>query len=177
MARRRSRVTDYLVYLLVRAIISFVQALPWEAVLALARGLARVAYHLDHRHRLVAAENLRYAFPDLDANAIDRLVRATYAHFVTVAVEMMRLPRVLRADNYANYTHWLPANGEALGIAWANSGRPLLILTGHLGNWEVLGYTIGLVGLSGSILARKLDNPYLERLLHGLRQKTGQVLL
>ena len=177
MARRRSPARDYLVYLLVRALICFVQALPWEGALALARGLARLAHRLDRRHREVAADNLRHAFPDLDPPAIDRLVRATYEHFVTVAIEMMRLPRTLRRNTYKNHTHWVPPDGEALGVAWANCGRPLLILTGHLGNWEVLGYTIGLVGLSASVIARKLDNPYLHQLLLDLRQKTGQVLL
>ncbi len=177
MARRRSPVRDYLVYLLVRALISFVQALPWEGALALARGLARLAHRVDRRHREIAADNLRHAFPNLDPLSIDRLVRATYEHFVTVAVEMMRLPRTLHASNYKLHTHWVPPDGEALGVAWASCGRPLLVLTGHLGNWEVLGYNIGLVGLSASVVARKLDNPYLHQLLLDLRQKTGQVLL
>jgi KDO2-lipid IV(A) lauroyltransferase len=177
MARRRSRAVAYLVYLLVRTVICVMQALPREAALALARGLGQLAYHVNRRHRLVAIDNVRHAFPDLDEPAADRLVRATYEHFVTVAAEMMLLPRLLRADNYKEYTHWAPPDGEAVGVAWARCGRPLLILTGHFGNWEVLGYTIGLVGLSASVLARKLDNPYLDRLLHDLRQKTGQVLL
>ncbi len=177
MARQRGIALNYLVYLLVRALICVVQALPWEGALALARGLARLAYRLDRRHRLVAADNLRHAFPGLGEAAVDRLVRATYEHFVTVAVEMTRLPRVLRRDNYKQYTHWVPPDSEALGVAWSRCGRPLLILTGHFGNWEVLGYTIGLVGLSGCVLARKLDNPFLDRLLRDFRQKTGQVLL
>src|SRR5581483_7953968 len=128
MARRRSRAADYLVYLVVRVLICVLQALPWEAALALARGLGRLAYRLNRRHRLVAFDNVRHAFPELDERGVERLVRATYEHFVTVAVEMMRLPRTLRADNYKRYTHWAPPDGEALGVAWARCGRPLLIL-------------------------------------------------
>lgn len=168
---------DYLVYFVVRATIALVQLLPWDLALGLARLLAWVAYRVNRRHRLVAAENLRCAFPELDDAAIDALVRRTYRHFITVAVEMMKLPRVLRRDNYQEFTHWVPADAEARGIAWARCGRPLLILTGHLGNWEVLGYTIGLVGLSAGIIARKLDNPYLDQLVRDFRQRTGQVML
>ena len=168
---------DYLVYFVVRATIALVQLLPWDLALGLARLLAWVAYRVNRRHRLVAAEKLRCAFPELDDAAIDALVRRTYRHFITVAVEMMKLPRVLRRDNYQEFTHWVPADAEARGIAWARCGRPLLILTGHLGNWEVLGYTIGLVGLSAGIIARKLDNPYLERFVLRLRQSTGQTII
>ena len=58
---------------------------PWAATSArtiarpsplppVARVLAWLAYHVDRRHRLVAADNLRHAFPDLDEVAVDRLV-------------------------------------------------------------------------------------------------------
>src|SRR5207302_3579478 len=103
MAQERSRAADYAVYLLVRVVVCLVQALPWRLALALARGLAWLAYRVDRRHRLVAAENLRSAFPELDEPAVDRLVRASYLHLTTMLVEMIRLPRVLRRHNVYGY--------------------------------------------------------------------------
>ncbi|MFM7151571.1 MAG: lysophospholipid acyltransferase family protein [Gemmataceae bacterium] len=177
MAGKRSRHTDYLVYVLVRVAICLLQVVSWNMALAFARFLAWLAYRIDRRHRAVADENLRHAFPDLDAGQRDQLVRGTYHHFCTVMVEMIRLPRVLNRRNYRTFTHWVPADGEQIGIRWAKCGRPLLILTGHFGNWEILGYTIGLVGLSAGIIARKIDNPYIDRMLKQLRTRTGQELL
>src|SRR5262249_13682437 len=65
----------------------------------------------------------------------------------------------------------------ARAYVWLNSGRPLMILTGHFGNWEMLSYVTGLLGFHGAVLARRLDNPYLDRFLHRFRRKTGQQLL
>src|SRR5262245_45287317 len=108
-AKRRSRAADFAVYLLVRVAVCFVQALSWPRALWLARGLAWLLYRVDRRHRLVAADNLRHAFPDLDAPAADRVVRASYLHLTTMLVEMMRLPRVLcRANLYDYVSHARP---------------------------------------------------------------------
>jgi KDO2-lipid IV(A) lauroyltransferase len=174
---RRSRVADYAAYLAVRVVGCVVQALPWVAALGLARLLAAAAYRADRRHRAVADENLRHAFPDLTAAARRRLVRATYDHLTTMLVEMIRLPRALHARNVGRHVAYAPPEDYDRAVGWARSGRPLLVLTGHFGNWEVLSYVTGLLGFRGSLVARRLDNPYLDRFIHRFRQATGQRIL
>ena len=46
--------------------------------------------------------------------------------------------------------------------------RPLIVLTGHYGNWELAGYLFGMFGFPTVSVARTLDNPYLERYLRAL---------
>ena len=177
MAKERSRALDYAVYLLVRVVVCLVQALSWRLALALGRGLAWLAYRVDRRHRLVAAENLRSAFPDLDEPAVDRLVRASYLHLTTVLVEIIRIPRVLRRHNVYGYVQHGERGDLDLVRSWVATGRPRLVLTGHFGNWEILSYVTGLVGFRGGIVARRLDNPYLDRFLSQFRHRTGLTLL
>jgi KDO2-lipid IV(A) lauroyltransferase len=94
-----------------------------------------------------------------------------------MVVETIRLPRVLHGANFENYVHHAnPTDREQL-LLWGNCGRPLLALTGHFGNWELLSYLTGLFGLRGGIVARRLDNPFLDRFLSRFRSKTGQTLL
>ena len=177
MAMKRAPWTDYAVYLLIRMLICVVQALSWSWALGLARLLARLAYRVDRRHRAVADDNLRYAFPELGPSERQALVRSTYEHFTAMLVEMIRLPRSLRPANVERYFHWADPEDLQRTLAWGRSGRPLLLLTGHFGNWEVLSYVFGMGGCRGGIVARRLDNPYLERLLGNLRRKTGLTLL
>lgn len=177
MAKKKSHVVDYAVYLIVRSIVCIVQIISWQQALTLARALAWLIHRVDRRHRLVAVDNVRHAFPDLDDEAVDRLVRASYLYLTSMLMEMIRLPRVLRRDNVYDYCqHGNPGDLD-LVKAWVASGRPRLVLTGHFGNWEILGYVTGLVGFKGGIIARKLDNPYLERFLAHFRRKTGLALL
>jgi KDO2-lipid IV(A) lauroyltransferase len=168
---------DYLVYLAVRLTIVLVQILTWNRALQLADWLGRLAYWIDRRHRLVAAENVRHAFPWLDDSAIDRLVRETYRHWTTAVVEMIRLPRALRRDNLAEYFTYANPDDFDRALHWAFCDRPRLVLTGHFGNFEALGYVCGLFGAVGGVIARRLDNPYLDRFLRQFREKTGQELL
>src|SRR5947209_13223885 len=57
------------------------------------------------------------------------------------------------------------------------SGRPLLLVTGHFGNWELGGYVLGLLGFTTHAIARPLDNPYLDVFLRRFRERTGQKIV
>jgi Kdo2-lipid IVA lauroyltransferase/acyltransferase len=173
--KKRSPVVDYLVYLAVRMLVCVLQALPFEAACGFARLLAWVAYHVDRRHRLVALENLRKAFPGRHTDAeLDALVRGVYEHFCMVLIEIVHLPRRYHLHNYRQYTVLREP------LLWADvflSGRPVLLVTGHFGNWEMGGYTLGLFGIPTYAIARPLDNPHLDAFLRTFRERTGQKLL
>jgi KDO2-lipid IV(A) lauroyltransferase len=173
--KQRSKPLDYLVYLLIRFVVCVLQMLSNEASMRVADVLAWLLYHVDRRHRLVAADNLRHAFPDLhDEAQRDRLVRAVYRHFCGLLLTMVHLPRRYHVHSWKSYfgiTGGKPLVGALL------SGRPILMVTGHFGNWELGGYSLGVFGFSTYAIARPLDNPYLDRFLKGFRQHTGQTIL
>lgn len=176
MAKPRSRVVDYLVYLAVRLVVCFIQALSYEQARAVAAGLAWLAHKVDKRHRLVAHENLRNAFPGKYSYAeLDGLVRRVYLHFCSLVVEMAHLPRMMHLNNWRDHLDLGP-RGDVI-VKALTSGRPLLILTGHFGNWEAAGVVLGLLGFRAHAVARELDNPHLERFLRTFRERTGQRLL
>lgn len=169
--KARKPILDYVVYLAVRIAVCVLQALPVRAAFAFAEALAWLAYRVDKRHREVAAENLRHAFPDRDP---DPLVRECYRHFAGVAVEIALLPRKLHVENWRKYVTLV--HPERIVPALIRP-RPLLIVTAHFGNWEVAGFGLGALGFRTYAIARVLDNPHLERFLKSFRQKTGQTII
>jgi Kdo2-lipid IVA lauroyltransferase/acyltransferase len=66
--------------------------------------------------------------------------------------------------------------GEHLLAVMARWGRAL-ILTGHLGNWELLTLTPKLSGFPTTVVARPLDSPWLRPFANAIRRKAGTVLL
>jgi Kdo2-lipid IVA lauroyltransferase/acyltransferase len=174
MAKERSPVADYAVYFLVRVVICLIQMLSYTAAFNTAKLLAWLIYRVDKRHRQVADDNLRHAFPDLDAVQRDRKVRAVYLHFCTLLIEIIHLPRKLHPTNWRRH---LDLKGGGKLVSALLSGRPLLLVTGHFGNWEMGGYVLGLLGFQTHAIARELDNPYLDDFLRSFRERTGQKVL
>jgi KDO2-lipid IV(A) lauroyltransferase len=175
MSKPRSRLTDYSVYILLRLFVCVVQALPFVTLPTLARSLARLAFRLDRRHRLVAIDNLQHAFPgQFTSSQLDGLVRLTYRHFCGLMLEIIHLPRRINPYNWASYVE-LPSNRQLIDRML--SDRPMLMVTGHFGNWEMAGYVLGLLGFTAYAVARPLDNPFVDDYLRRFREKTGQKLL
>lgn len=176
MAKPRRPGLEFAIYIAVRTVVCVIQALPVRYAFAFAEFLGWFAYKVDKRHRAVAAENLRHAFPDraADPAAIDALVRACYRHFTGLLVEIILLPRKLHLENWRRYA---TLNGVYWTMPAFLDRRPLLVVTAHFGNWEMAGYTLGLFGFRMYAIARVLDNPHLERFLKQFRQATGQTII
>src|SRR4051812_5756118 len=166
---------DYCVYLAVRLVVAFAQMLTIEQSYALARGLAWVMYQADRRHRVVGIENVQAAFGErYDEAERDRIVRGVYLHFCMMIMEILHIPRKIHLTNWRKYAR-LVGHEEVLDRLL--TGGPIIILTGHYGNWEMAGYLFGLFGFPTYSVARALDNPYLDRFLRCFREGTGQKLI
>lgn len=175
MARTRSRAVAFLEYLLVRTVVCILQMLSLQSARRFAVLLARLAHRVDRRHRLVALDNLRHAYGDsLTEEERANVVRGVYQHFFTMLIEMIHFPRLLHPLTWPRYVDEVidPQMAEMM-----LSKRPKLLVTGHFGNWEAIGYLFGLFGFETFAIARKLDNPYLDRFLREFRQRTGQHIL
>ena len=175
MSRQRSAAADYSVYLIIRLVVCIIQALPYRAGEAFARALAWLAFRIDKRHTNVARDNVRHAFPGRYNDAqINALVRAVYRHFCTLIIDIIHLPRKLNPHTWRRH---LDIPQIPLVIDCLLSGRPLLLATGHFGNWEAGGYTLALLGFTSHAIARPLDNPYVDDFLRHFRERTGQKIL
>jgi KDO2-lipid IV(A) lauroyltransferase len=173
MSKPRSQLADFAVYLVVRMVVCLVQALSFRAACQVANVLAWLIYQVDRRHRLVALDNLQHAFGDAAAER-DRLVRAIYRHFCTMLIEIVHLPRLLHPQNWKRHMTILD-HRPIVEVLLSN--RPVLIVSGHFGNWEFGGYIFALFGFRTHAIARPLDNPYVDAFLRRFREHTGQQIL
>lgn len=175
MARKpRNRTADLAVYVLVRLVVCVVQTLPPRLAYALADGLAWLVFKTVGRRREIALENVHHAFPHLTPGAAEQLVRSMYRHFVRAVIELMLVPRKLRLGTWRR--HMVLPNGSRI-MPPLVAPRTTLIVTGHLGNWELAGISLGLFGFHTHAIARELDNPYLERFVRRFRCSTGQGII
>ncbi len=175
MKRPRNRAVDYAVYLLVRGVVGFCQALSIEQSYRFADLLAAVMHRVDKRHRAVAMENLRFAFGDEYTEAQRaQIVRQVYRHFCRMLMEMLHIPRKVHRHDWRQ---WIQLRGQQNVLECLLDGGPVIMVSGHFGNWEMAGYLFGVFGFPPSSVARTLDNPYLEDFLRKFRERTGQSMI
>jgi KDO2-lipid IV(A) lauroyltransferase len=131
-------------------------------------------YRFDARHRRIALEHLRRSFPDWPESRLEHVARRSMHSMVYLGLEVLYTPRLVTVTRWPEFVRF---RGVAEAIRLLLQNRGMIMLTGHFGNWEVLGYTLACLGFPTYSVARRLDNPHLDRFLLGVREDRGQVIL
>ena len=171
---RRQQVVDYLVYVAVRILICIVQAIRIETGQRFARTLAWLFCNVLHIRGRVVDDNLAHAFPEMSTAARLRLARRMWEHLFLLVLEVAHTPRKIHETNWRDFVR---LTNDAELVRSLLDDRPVLIVAAHLGNFEVGGYVLGVLGFPTHTVARTLDNPYLDDFVNRFRGGTGQHII
>jgi len=135
--------------------------------------IARLALLLTPRLAGVGDLNLRLAFPGKSAAERQQILRRLYRNLGWLLAEFCQMPRYTPETTrsfirYEGLEHYLAARDEGKGV---------LILTGHLGAWELSSFYHSLMGYPMSIVIRRLDNPLVDSLVNHIRCLHGNQVL
>jgi KDO2-lipid IV(A) lauroyltransferase len=165
---------DFAVYVFVRVSIGLVQAVPLSVCERGAEVLATLAASVLRIRQHVVDENLRIAFPNLSEPDRAAIVWKMWRHLFLMCAEIAHTPRKVHRTNWREHSRIV---GIESFVRTLLSGRPLVVISAHYGNFELGGYLMGLFGFPTYTVARKLDNPYLDRFINRFRGRTGQYML
>jgi len=143
--------------------------LPWRAALAVGATFGAAAYRLGIRRRVVMA-NLRRAFPDLNASRRRDIAYQTYLNAGRMAVEWLRM----RSLSGADFERMIEGGDGAEFIERAGGQRkPFVVLSGHMGNWELMVAYFAREGFKLKAFVKPLHNPRIESYLLQTRRTLG----
>jgi KDO2-lipid IV(A) lauroyltransferase len=121
-------------------------------------------------------ENLRIAFGEAeDPAARRRLAAASCRALARVLAETVVADRLVGSPSLVRRRMRFHGAWDAL-LADAARGRGGLVVTGHLGNWELGAYGVRHHGVDLRVMARPLDDPVLEELIRRRRGGSRQVI-
>lgn len=161
MAKRSSKTVNYLSYALFRVMTFIFHLFPINWNLRTARALGWVWYRTLKRHRNLAKDHLRRAYGDtLTEEEIASLALKSCQQMAMMAMELLLSPKIITPWTWARYMRVPPEVQEPIRYLLENK-TGVIMVTGHYGNWELVGYTMACVGLDISAVMRPLDNPYL----------------
>ena len=168
------RFVDYLIYCGVRIFICVIQALSLNACHQLAKWIAWLASDvLRIRHRVID-DNLAQVLGQLSPQQRKKLARDMWEHLLLMVFEIAHVPRKVHETNWREFVRF---TDRPRMVRYLLDERPLIFVTGHIGNFEVGGYMSALFGFPTFTVARPLDNAYINRWVNDFRSAKGQYIL
>jgi len=148
------------------ALFALLRWLGVERASALGGWLLRTLGPLTRRRRLVD-DNLRIAFPDMGATERKRLARDQWDQTGRTFAELAVMDRLT------------PESGriDIVGLerlhAIRDSGQPVVMISGHLANFEVMAAVIMAAGVPCLVTYRATNNPFVDALIRSSRERYG----
>ena len=147
--------------------------LPRRVARAVGTLISSIAYNLLGRLRRVGLRNLELAFPALPVSEREHMLRLEYRNLGWLLAEFCQMPSYTaeyasRFIRYEGLDHYLKARDQGKGV---------LVLTGHLGAWELSSFYHSLAGYPMGMVIRRLDNPLVDRMVNDIRCRHGNRVL
>ena len=165
---------DFLVALVVLPFLLPLRVLPWGAARALGALYGLAAWVVMGEPRRAGLVNLRRAYgPSMTRAKAGRTVRSVFANLGRSLAEGVRFSTVAaRGDD--SWEALYEAEDPALEARILADPRPKVFVTGHLGSWEVAMQMLDLrLGGRGAVVARRVDNPFLDAAVRRVRRGGG----
>ena len=163
---------DRLEYAAARLLLGVLGSMPRHAARSTGAAIALLLRLFLRRLNLFGHRNLNIAFPGATPAEHEHLLRQQYRNLGWLLAEFAQMRRYTAARvtrdimRYDGLDRYLTARGKGKGV---------LVLTGHLGAWELSSFVHSLLGYPMGIVIRRLDNPLVDvwvnriRCLHGNR--------
>lgn len=144
-----------------------VRLMPVKLLYGLAKFLFATLYYIDSKHRNRSIQHLLHAGVAKDLQEAKRIAFASFKHGARLLTELIKMDKNFSLDNIM-----LSGNKEAekLLLRSGKDNMPVIIVTGHYGNWEISGKVwTAFSDLNLLTVVRALDNPLIGEYISKIR--------
>jgi Kdo2-lipid IVA lauroyltransferase/acyltransferase len=150
-------------------LLKFLGLLPRSFARGIAAATVRILLAMLAKLRKTAQFNLRLAFPEWNDEQRREALRNMSRYLGWQAVEFARFPQY----NRGNIEQIIEIEGHENFLEAQRRGKGVLILTGHIGAWEVSSFAHAVYGYPMHFMARPLDNVRLDTFINRYRCLSG----
>ncbi len=158
---------DYVSYLFLKFFYIFLRFLGLNGARRVGENLTMLWFYLDKRRRKIALNNASFAL-DIPVREARKIVKRNYHHYGKIIGEIVYWKKIYR--NWENFFRF--ENLEYLDEL-KKSDKGFIILTGHIGNWEIA--SIGFVKKigRGAAIVKPINNRYIDNFITSIREEIG----
>jgi KDO2-lipid IV(A) lauroyltransferase len=169
-----TRLPHYAQYYAIRGAVAALDRLSLRRAGRIGEWLGGLGYRPLGIRRAVVERQVRAAFPGLAEPEVLRIARASYEHLGRTSIEAALLSALSPAQVRAMFDGIEGA--DALAAARAE-GKGVLLVSGHLGNWELAGAFVAASGVPIEAVARGMENPLFDRYITRTRHDLGMTVI
>ncbi len=161
-------------YYAMRATIGALRALPWEMACRIGERLGELGYRPLGIRKRVVEKQIAAAFPELNHDAVVDLARESYRHLGRTFIETALLESLGKQgvlDLVETVQGW-----EVVDDVMAK-GRGAVMVTGHIGNWELAGAYVAARGIPLDAIVRGMANPLFDTYVNKARAGVGMTVV
>ena len=161
-------------YAALRAVFSALGRLDFARASDLGGRLGRLGYAPFGIRREVVEKQIAAAFPDWDREKVGATAIAAYESLGRTTVETAVMSRATRTDILGLFDE--PETWPVFESALAQ-GKGVILVAGHLGNWELGGAYMGARGVDIEVVGRQQENPLFDAFLTRTRNRLGMKVI
>jgi KDO2-lipid IV(A) lauroyltransferase len=169
-----ARFPHYLQYYALRGAVAALDLLSIERAAAIGGWIGSLGYRPLGVRRDVVERQVRAAFPEKTPEEVRRIARASYVNLGRTSLEAALLSALSREQVLAMFER--VEGADVLARARAK-GRGVLLVSGHLGNWELGGAYVAATGVGFEAVARGMENPLFDRYITRTRHDLGMTVI
>jgi len=161
-------------YYAMRATIRSLGALSWETACRTGERLGALGYRPLGIRKRVVERQIAAAFPNLEHEAVVDLARASYRHLGRSFIETALLDS-LGKDGLQKLVETVDGWEEIEEVM--SRGKGAVLVTGHIGNWELAGAYVAARGVPLDVIARGMANPLFDAYINHTREVMGMTVV
>ncbi len=170
MAKFRQKLKNHLVYGFIKFIVFVFNILPRNICLFFGSILGFLIYKLFEKERAKSNKHLQIAFGDkLSENERDIIIRKMFSNIFLNFIDAIRLPKYYKSQ----LRPLIDIEGIENFEKVYNRGKGVISVTGHIGNFELLGAFSAGEGYKSAAIGRELYDKRLNKMLVTNREKMG----
>jgi KDO2-lipid IV(A) lauroyltransferase len=155
---------------IVQFLIWFIRAAPYRPIVIFGRSLGFLAWILDPFHRKTADIQMKYTLGNLYNPLLSLKVFMNHGDILVDTI------RYAYMDDDEIKKKIRVEGKEHLDAALA-SRKGLMMITGHIGNWEILTHVSRILGIQFCVMADVRKDPRLEEIVNDIRSRSGATIL
>jgi KDO2-lipid IV(A) lauroyltransferase len=161
----------FLIYLILRMASFLINLFPEGFALRLGRQLGRMVFYLDRGHRKVALENLHTAFgKEKTEKERYTIAQSTFQNLGMMTVEFFRIPKM----DVETFKRRVDIEGLTRALNLLEKKKGALLLLGHFGNWELMGFMSKVIGNPILVIAKPMKkNKWMDQFITKIRNTAG----